>query len=177
MLISTAGQLRSRAAQNMLTLIVFPKRRGVLIRISCAMQSQLFLARSCACIRANVPGFSILKKDREVARMKSCAHRRQHRVATRFRKSGPGRTARDAYRVEEALVERTLPAKGVELRKKLVASVHVIHGTQFGLPGFRQPRVCVCLRLHELFFLLHAVLQRGHQPWYFHPLLLLCFAR
>ena len=93
MLISTAGQLRSRAAQNMLTLIVFPKRRGVLIKISCAMQSQLFLARSCACILANVPGFSILKKDREVARMKSCGHRvstnrrqcrvrhrRQHRV-------------------------------------------------------------------------------------------------
>ena len=54
------------------SLIVFPKRRGVEIKISCAMQSQLFFWSSCACMRANVPGFSILKKERAVARMKSC---------------------------------------------------------------------------------------------------------
>jgi hypothetical protein len=36
------------------------------------MLSQLFFASSCACVLANVPGFSILKKEREVARMKSC---------------------------------------------------------------------------------------------------------
>jgi hypothetical protein len=35
MLISTPGALYSIAAANMLTLIVFPKRRGVLIRTSC----------------------------------------------------------------------------------------------------------------------------------------------
>jgi hypothetical protein len=51
--------------------MVFPKRRGVLIRISCAMQSQLFFWSSCACMRANAPGFSILKNERAVARMKS----------------------------------------------------------------------------------------------------------
>lgn len=62
--------------------MVLPKRRGVLIRISCAMQSQLFFASSCACIFANVPGFSILKKDRDVARMKSCQAECQHARAT-----------------------------------------------------------------------------------------------
>ena len=53
------------------SLMVFPKRRGVLIRISCAMQSQLFFWSSCACMRAKAPGFSILKNERAVARMKS----------------------------------------------------------------------------------------------------------
>ena len=53
------------------SLIVFPKRRGVEIKISCAMQSQLFFWSSCACMRAKAPGFSILKNERAVARMKS----------------------------------------------------------------------------------------------------------
>jgi hypothetical protein len=56
--------------------MVLPKRRGVLMRISCAMQSQLFFWRSCPCMRAKVPGFSSLKKERAVARMKSCAQAR-----------------------------------------------------------------------------------------------------
>ena len=56
------------------SLIVLPKRRGVLMRISWAMQSQLFFCSSCPCKRANVPGFSSLKKERAVARMKSWRH-------------------------------------------------------------------------------------------------------
>ena len=87
------------------------------------------------------------------------------------------RTASDAHRVEEALVERTLPAKGVEFRKEFIAPVHVVHGTQFGLAGLGQPRVGVGLGLHERLSLLHAVLQRGQQPWHRHRLLLLCLAR
>jgi len=53
------------------SLMVLPKRRGVLMRISWAIQSQLFFCSSCPCMRANVPGFSSLKNERAVARMKS----------------------------------------------------------------------------------------------------------
>jgi hypothetical protein len=37
MLISTDGALNSMAAANMLTLMVLPKRLGVLIKTSCCM--------------------------------------------------------------------------------------------------------------------------------------------
>jgi len=76
MLISTPGALYSIAAPNMLTLIVLPKRRGVLIRTSCWMWLQLFLRRISHCSRENLPGASRFQKIREHARMKSSWNRR-----------------------------------------------------------------------------------------------------
>jgi hypothetical protein len=205
MLISTAGQLRSRAAQNILTPVCRPAvvsahaRRAVHARHAAfGTRHTLTYCLSEApwgadqnLLRDAVPVIldeELCVHSRERSRLlhlEEGSRGRSNEVlwdtgvntGVRTLASDAGRAARDPYRVEEALVEQTLPAKGVEFSEEFIASVHVIHGTQFGFPGFRQPRVYVCLCLHELFFLLHAVLQRGYQPWYFHLLLLLCFAR
>ena len=76
MLISTFGAENSIAAANMLTLIVFPKRRGVLIRISCCRCSQLLRRRMSQCCRSNVPGASSFQKMRVHAFRKSSWNRR-----------------------------------------------------------------------------------------------------
>ncbi len=64
------------AAANMLTLIVLPKRRGVLMSTSCWMWLQLFLRRISHCSRANLPDGSRFQKMRVQARMKSSWKRR-----------------------------------------------------------------------------------------------------
>jgi hypothetical protein len=71
MLISTPGALYSMAAANMLTLIVLPKRRGVLMSTSCWMWLQLFRLRISHCSRENLPAASLFQKMRAHARMKS----------------------------------------------------------------------------------------------------------
>ena len=71
MLISTPGHESIIAAQNMDTLIVLPNRRGVEMRISCAMWSQLFTRRTFMWSRANWPGGSSFQKLRVHAFRKS----------------------------------------------------------------------------------------------------------
>lgn len=76
MLISTFGAENSIAAANMLTLIVFPNRRGVLTSTSCEMCVQLLRCRISRCCRANVPAGSSFQKMRVHAFRKSSWNRR-----------------------------------------------------------------------------------------------------
>jgi hypothetical protein len=76
MLISTCGAEKSIAAANMLTLIVLPKRRGVLTSTSCDMCVQLLRCRISKCCLANVPGGSSFQKMRVHALRKSSWNRR-----------------------------------------------------------------------------------------------------
>lgn len=76
MLISTCGAEKSIAAANMLTLMVLPKRRGVLTSTSCDMCVQLLRCRISKCCLANVPGGSSFQKMRVHALRKSSWNRR-----------------------------------------------------------------------------------------------------
>jgi len=71
MLISTFGAEYSIAAANMLTLMVLPKRRGVLTSTSCDMCVQLLRCRISKCCRANAPAGSSFQKMRVHAFRKS----------------------------------------------------------------------------------------------------------
>ena len=67
---SSRGAEKSMAAANIETDMVFPKRRGVEIRISCDSVSHPFTSRIVWWARWNVPAGSVLKKMRAHARMK-----------------------------------------------------------------------------------------------------------
>ncbi|NBX18081.1 MAG: hypothetical protein EBR09_12015 [Proteobacteria bacterium] len=145
--------------------MVLPKRRGVLMRISCAIQSQLFFCKSCPCMRAKVPGFSSLKKERAVARMKSYAKGLSvHIFILEYTGTAhAGAHLSCMYRMEEVLVKAAFPAEGVELAEEAVTAVHVIHRAQFRLLGLWEPGLVLPAHSHELFDLVQTVLQAGHE--------------
>ena len=87
--------------------------------------------------------------------------RTQLRATTSLARRARERAA--TCRVKEVLVEGSLPAHGVELAEELIASVHVLHGTQLRLPRLRQPGVSVDPCPHGRFRLLQSALQRRHQ--------------
>ena len=70
MLISRFGVLKSMAAANIETEMVFPKRRGVDMSTSWLSEAHPLDSRIRWWSRANVPGFSVFQKMRAHARIK-----------------------------------------------------------------------------------------------------------
>jgi hypothetical protein len=69
---SIFGHEYSMAAANIDTEIVLPKRRGVLTRISCGVESHPFTSMSLECARENAPRPSRLKNMRAQLFRYSC---------------------------------------------------------------------------------------------------------